>query len=52
MTKEGKVVVIKARDTYELLGIYDLGDASFSTPVMSNSGMVFRTFTRLLMLHI
>ena len=50
MTKAGKVIVIRAQSTYELLGIHDLGDESFSTPVMSNSGMVFRTFTRLMML--
>ena len=50
MTKAGKVIVIRAQSTYELLGIRDLGDESFSTPVMSNSGMVFRTFTKLMML--
>jgi len=50
MTKEGKVIVIRAHATYELLGVHDLGDESFSTPVMSPSGMVFRTFTRLIML--
>ena len=50
MTKAGKLIVIRAQSTYELLGIHDLGDESFSTPVMSNSGMVFRTFTKLMML--
>jgi len=50
MTKAGKVIVIRAQSTYELLGIHELGDESFSTPVMSSSGMVFRTFTRLMML--
>jgi len=50
MTKEGKVIVIRAHATYELLGVHALGDESFSTPVMSTSGMVFRTFTRLMML--
>ena len=50
MTKAGKVIVIRAQSTYELLGIHDLGDESFSTPVMSNSGMIFRTFTKLMML--
>jgi len=50
MTKEGKVIVIRAHATYELLGVHDLGDESFSTPVMSPSGMVFRTFSKLLLL--
>ena len=50
ITKAGKVIVIKASDTYELLGINDLGEGSFSTPVMSGSGMVFRTFSHLIML--
>ena len=50
LTKAGKVIVIRAQSTYELLGIHELGDESFSTPVMSGSGMVFRTFTRLMML--
>lgn len=50
MTKAGKVIVLRAKSTYELLGIHDLGDESFSTPLMSNSGMVFRTFTKLIML--
>jgi outer membrane protein assembly factor BamB len=50
MTKAGKVIVIRAQSSYELLGIHTLGDESFSTPVMSNSGMVFRTFTKLMML--
>ena len=50
MTKAGEVIVIRARSTYELLGVHELGDKSFSTPLMSNSGMVFRTFTKLMML--
>ena len=49
ITKEGKVVVIRADSTYMLLGINELGDGSFSTPVMCNSGMVFRTFSQLMM---
>ena len=47
ITKEGEVSVIGADSTYQLKGIYKLGDGSFSTPVMCNSGLVFRTFTRL-----
>jgi outer membrane protein assembly factor BamB len=49
ITKEGKVLVIRADSTYQLLGINELGEGSYSTPVMCNSGMVFRTFTQLMM---
>jgi len=51
MTKAGKVIVLRAQSTYELLGVYELGDESFSTPVMSASGMIFRTYSKLLMLN-
>ncbi|MCK5105029.1 MAG: hypothetical protein KAR17_19535, partial [Cyclobacteriaceae bacterium] len=50
MTKAGKVLVIRADTSYQLLGIHELGDGSFSTPVMSRSGMVFRTFSQLMVL--
>ena len=50
ITKAGQVIVLLAQSTYELLGIHDLGDESFSSPVMSGSGMIFRTFSKLLML--
>jgi outer membrane protein assembly factor BamB len=50
VTKEGKVLVIEASPIYQLLEIQDLGDGSFSTPVMCGSGMVFRTFSQLMML--
>lgn len=50
ITKAGEVLVIRADSTYQLLGIHALGDGSFSTPVMSRSGMVFRTFTKLMLL--
>jgi len=49
ITKEGKVLVIRADSTYKLLGINELGEGSFSTPVLCKSGMVFRTFTQLMM---
>ena len=51
MTKAGKVIVLRAQSSYELLGVYELGDESFSTPVMSASGMIFRTYSKLLMLN-
>jgi outer membrane protein assembly factor BamB len=50
MTKAGKVLVINANSTYQLIGIYELGEGSFSTPVMCRSGMVFRTFSQLMLL--
>lgn len=50
VTKAGKVIVIAAKETYELLGIHGLGDACYATPLMAPSGMVFRTFSKLLML--
>lgn len=48
ITREGKVLVIRADSNYQLIGIHDLGEGSFSTPVMSNSGMLFRTFSQLI----
>jgi outer membrane protein assembly factor BamB len=50
ITKEGKVLAIRAGLPYQLLGILELGEGSFSTPVMSESGMVFRTFSQLMSL--
>jgi outer membrane protein assembly factor BamB len=50
MTKAGKVLVLEASSSYHLLGIQELGEGSFSTPVMCGSGMVFRTFSQLLLL--
>jgi outer membrane protein assembly factor BamB len=50
ITKAGKVLVIDADSTYQLQGIYDLGEGSFSTPVMCGSGMVFRTLSQLRLL--
>jgi len=51
ITKNGEVLVIGARPTYQLQGIYPLGEGSFSTPVMAESGMVFRTFSQLMLLE-
>ncbi len=48
MTRAGRVLVIRADSSYQLLGIHELGDGTFSTPVMCSSGMVFRTFTKLI----
>ncbi|MEN8229066.1 MAG: PQQ-binding-like beta-propeller repeat protein [Bacteroidota bacterium] len=50
ITKAGEVLVIGADSSYQLLGIHELGEGSFSTPVMCSSGMVLRTFSKLMML--
>ena len=50
ITKKGEVVVLKAGSSYQLLGINDLGEGSFSTPVMCRSGMVLRTFGQLMLI--
>jgi len=50
ITKAGEVVVVRACSKYQLYGVYPLGEGSFSTPAMCSSGMVFRTFTRLMLL--
>jgi outer membrane protein assembly factor BamB len=50
ITKAGKVLVIDASSAYQLLGIHELGEGSFSTPVMCGYGMVFRTFSQLMLL--
>lgn len=50
ITKAGKVIVVAAEPSYQLKGIQDLGDGSFSSPVMCEGGMVFRTFSKLIML--
>lgn len=49
MTKKGEVIIIRAGSSYQLVGIHELGDGSFSTPVMCKSGMAFRTFTKVLL---
>jgi len=50
LSKAGKFMVIRASQEYELLGIQELGEGSFSTPVMGASGMVLRSFSRLRLL--
>jgi len=50
ITKTGRVVVLGASSTYNLFGIQDLGEESFATPVLCHSGMVFRTYTHLMLL--
>jgi outer membrane protein assembly factor BamB len=47
ITTNGDVVVIKAAETYELLGINPLGETSHSTPAVAGSRMYLRTYTHL-----
>ena len=47
MTKTGEVIVVRAESSYQLIGIYNLGEGSFSTPAMSDNGIIFRTFTKI-----
>jgi len=50
LTKAGDVIVLKAGPSYQLSGVNALGEGSFSTPAMCRSGMVFRTFSQLLLI--
>jgi hypothetical protein len=50
ISKAGEVLVLQAGSKYELLGINALGEGSYSTPVMCNSGMVLRSFSKLRLL--
>jgi len=50
ITREGEVVVLTAEPSYQLSSIQDLGDGSFSTPLMCEEGMIFRTFSTLRLL--
>lgn len=50
ITKAGRVIVLHAGPEYKLSGIHDLGEGSFSTPVVCRSGMVFQTFSKLMLL--
>ena len=43
----GKVVVIRAADEYELLGINDLGGPSHATPAIADGRMILRTESQL-----
>ena len=43
----GKVVVIRAADEYELLGVNELGAPSHATPAIADGRMIFRTESQL-----
>jgi len=46
--REGRVVVIKAAPTYELLAVNPLGEKSFSTPAVADGTMYLRTYSHLI----
>ena len=47
ITIDGDVVVVRAAETYELLGINPLGEMSHSTPAIAGARMYLRTFSHL-----
>jgi len=47
MTTDGDVVVIKAAETYELLGLNHLGETSHATPAVAGGRMYLRTYSHL-----
>ena len=49
LTKLGEVIIVRADPTYQLVGIHNLGEGSFSTPVMCKKSMVIRTFSKVML---
>ena len=47
ITKAGEVMVLSTGKEYHLLGLNELGEGSFATPVPCLPGMLFRTFSGL-----
>ena len=47
MDRDGKVVVLKAKDAYELLGIMDLGEKTSASVSIANGRIFLRTSTQL-----
>ncbi|MHC4460703.1 MAG: outer membrane protein assembly factor BamB family protein [Planctomycetota bacterium] len=48
ITREGKVVVIKAAANYELLAVNPLGEKSHATPAVAGGRMYLRTYSHLI----
>jgi outer membrane protein assembly factor BamB len=48
ITRKGKVVVIKAAPTYELLAVNPLGEDSYATPAVAGERMYLRTYSHLI----
>jgi len=48
LTRQGKMVVLAASDTYKLLGTTDLGEKCDATPAVAGGVMYVRTFTHLI----
>lgn len=50
ISESGDVVVVAAREKFELLGKTSLGGPSYATPAVANGRLFLRTFTRLMCL--
>ena len=48
INRAGEVLVLKAAPTYELVGIYPLGEPSQATPAVAGGKMYLRTFSQLI----
>lgn len=48
INREGEVLIIKAAPTYELVGIYPLGEPSQATPAIAGGRMYLRTYSHLI----
>jgi len=48
INRAGEVLVLKAAPTYELVGIYPLGEPSQATPAVSGGKMFLRTYSHLI----
>ncbi len=48
INRAGEVLVIKAAPTYELVGIYPLGEPSQATPAIAGGRMYLRTYSHLI----
>jgi outer membrane protein assembly factor BamB len=48
INRAGEVLVIKAAPTYELVGIYPLGEPSQATPAVAGGRMYLRTYSHLI----
>jgi outer membrane protein assembly factor BamB len=48
VSREGEVVILAARQEFQLLGRVDLGEPSHSTPAVADGVIFFRTFSHLM----
>jgi outer membrane protein assembly factor BamB len=50
VTTQGEVLVLAAKEKYELLGVNSLGEYSHATPALAGGRIYFRTYTHLISL--